>query len=337
MFVEISRKYTLCFNIYNFNTGFDEGPKMKKYTIFQFVVSERRKGKLGKESTSYFCRFLLTSLMCSMFTVQWRWGNCDQDCGKEGSKIFERPSEVELMDWMESSTEQLVHISERSFHNLKWFPPPFLQFWFQLLWYNFFLKSKNYCSLLNLKRRISINLLNFLLCLKGLRIFAWNGINTFQQSFLNSSWKSSWTKRGGCWWHDGQWEDISLQRPFNRNMVKITVLSLHSVSQCWIVCPGLPPLIFFFAVHLVLVGRVATLVVSLVVVVVVVVVFSNVQFPEKGVGLPPVENLAPVVDGIPVEQQELEELGVAQEVPEVAVKQAPLVFRDQQKPDHQYS
>ena len=98
----------------------------------------------------------------------------------------------------------------------------------------------------------------------------------------------------------------------------------------------MPPFIFFFAVHLVLVGRVATLVVSLVVVVVVV-VFSNVQFPEKGVGLPPVENLRPVVGGIPVEQQELEELGVAQEVPEVAVKQAPLVFRNQQKPDHQYS
>ena len=99
----------------------------------------------------------------------------------------------------------------------------------------------------------------------------------------------------------------------------------------------MPPFIFFFAVHLVLVGRVATLVVSLVVVVVVVVVFSKVQFPEKGVGLPPVENLRPVVGGIPVEQQELEELGVAQEVPEVAVKQAPLVFRNQQKPDHQYS
>ena len=34
---------------YDFNTGFDEGPKMKKYTIVQFVVSEiKEKGKIWK-------------------------------------------------------------------------------------------------------------------------------------------------------------------------------------------------------------------------------------------------------------------------------------------------
>ena len=74
---------------------------------------------------------------------------------------------------------------------------------------------------------------------------------------------------------------------------------------------------------------------------VVVVVVSCVQFPvafaEKDVGLPPVENLPPVGGCILVQQQELEELGIAKKVPEVTVKHAPPVFGDKQIPDHQQS
>ena len=90
--------------------------------------------------------------------------------------------------------------------------------------------------------------------------------------------------------------------------------------------------VFLFSLDLLFVARVVALAVSVV---------SCVQFPvafaEKGVGLPPVENLPPVGGCILVQQQELEQLGVAKKVPEVRVKHAPPVFGDQQIPDHQQS
>ena len=57
----------------------------------------------------------------------------------------------------------------------------------------------------------------------------------------------------------------------------------------------------------------------------------------KGVGLPPVEDLPPVGGCILVQQQDLQELGIAKEVPEVTVEHAPLVFGDKEIPDRQES
>ena len=77
--------------------------------------------------------------------------------------------------------------------------------------------------------------------------------------------------------------------------------------------------------------------VACVVVFVVVVVVACVQSPKKSVGLPPFDDLPPVGGGGPVQQHELQELGIAKKVPEVTVKCAPLIFGDQEIPDHQES
>ena len=53
------------------------------------------------------------------------------------------------------------------------------------------------------------------------------------------------------------------------------------------------------------------------------------------VRLPPVEDLAPVGSGVLVEEQVLDQLGVAQQGPEVAVEHVPLVLGDHQVPHQQ--
>ena len=94
-------------------------------------------------------------------------------------------------------------------------------------------------------------------------------------------------------------------------------------------------LTFPFSVDLICVAALLISLVIVVVVVVVAVVIPCVQSPKKGVGLPPVDDLPPVGRRVPVQEQELEELGIAKKVPEVTVEGAPLVFGDQQIPDHQ--
>ena len=99
-----------------------------------------------------------------------------------------------------------------------------------------------------------------------------------------------------------------------------------------------PPLLSFFR-HPVVIRCLDAFAVAFVVAVVVALVASCSQFPvafaERGVGLPPVEDLSPVGCRILVQNEKLKELDVAKEVPKVAIEHAPLVFWDQEEPDHQ--
>ena len=153
--------------------------------------SDEERPKISKTSkhVSYFysVRWFHFSVQWTRFTNQVQWTLFRELRPKLRRGGIKDVWEVELMDWTESSTEQLVwRITVKGIFAIL---NGFLDFWFRLLLCNFLLKR--YCSLPNLHRRISINLLNFLLCLEGLRIFTRNGINRFQQSFLNSSQKSN--------------------------------------------------------------------------------------------------------------------------------------------------
>ena len=118
------------------------------------------------------------------------------------------------------------------------------------------------------------------------------------------------------------------------NFVLHTIFLNISSESCFVVRPGLsPPLLSFFR------RPVVVRCLDAFVVVVVAVVASCSQFPvafaERGVGLPPVEDLSPVGCRILVQNEKLKELDVAKEVPKVAIEHAPLVFWDQEEPDHQ--